>query len=621
MLRRNTRGRPRARSPVTSRPDGRQRVSSTVADAAPARTLATASGADWLRAQLRRVRGPLLGAALLTGVLALALVAQAWLLSGILSQSVLAHAPLRHLWPQWLGLLLVALLRFGLTVAVRHRVFRAAQHLLGSLRARLLRAAQALGPYGLRAHASGDLITRLVDGMDAVFAYVARYLPQLGAAVLVPPLLALFVFPADWISGLILLASAPLIPLFMVLVGRAASRASERRYAQLTRLGAAFIEALGGLVTLRQLGAADRFAQRLDGESEEYRALTMQVLRVAFLSALVLEFFATVSIALVAVLVGFRLLWGELHLRAGLFVLLLAPEFYLPLRALGGLRHTRMDALAAARDLAALDAAPGANVRAPAPSVPTPAMSPREAPPEIRLEHVGYLHGERAAGLRDCSLVLGARRVTALVGATGAGKSTLLNLLLGFAAPDEGHIRVDGVDLATLDLAHWRARVAWVPQQTHVFEGSVRDNLLLAAPDAGAGALRRAAEASGLAAVLARHPRGWETPLGERGSGLSGGELQRLALARALLREQATVWLLDEPTAHLDAVSARSVETIVRAAAATRTVVLVAHRLSAARLADWVAVLDGGRVVEQGPPLELAGARGGYAALLEAEQC
>lgn len=589
---------------------------STGSDAAPAQLPGGGSAAGWLRGEVRQVRKPLLRAGLLTAFLALALIAQAWLLSGILTGALLTHAPLGRLWPLWLGLLLLALLRFGLNVEVRRSVFRAAQRLTGSLRARLLRGAQALGPYGLRAQASGDLITRLVDGIDAILAYFARYLPQLGSAVLVPLLLAVFVFPADWLSGLILLLTAPLIPLFMVLVGRAAGRASERRYAQLTRLGATFIEALGGLVTLRQLGAADRFARHLDGEGEEYRALTMQVLRVAFLSALVLEFFATVSIAIVAVLIGFRLLWGELHFRAGLFVLLLAPEFYLPLRALGGLRHTRMDALAAARHLAALDAIPPAAGGV----LATVAPAATSEAPEIRLEHVGYAHGGRGTGLRDCSLVLRARRVTALVGASGSGKSTLLNLLLGFAVPDSGRICVDGADLTALDPEQWRARVAWVPQQAHVFEGTVRENLLLAAPHADLGALRRVAEGTGLAAVLARQPKGWETPLGERGLGLSGGELQRLALARALLREQARVWLLDEPTAHLDFASAAAVERVIRAAAATRTVVLVAHRLSAARAADWVAVLEDGRLIEQGPPLELARAGGGYSALLAAEQ-
>ncbi len=552
---------------------------------------------------------------LLTALLALALVGQAWVLSGILAAGVLAHGDFTTVGRLWLALLLLALLRFGLAVAARHSAFQGAQQLARRLRARILHGAQTLGPYGLRAEASGDLITRLVDGVEAILGYFARYLPQAGAAALVPALLVAFVFPADWLSGLILVATAPLIPLFMVLVGRAAAQASEHRHAQLRRLGAAFIDALGGLVTLRQLGAAERFAAHLEDQSEEYRMLTMQVLRVAFLSALVLEFFAMISIAIVAVLIGFRLLWGEMHLRAGLFVLLLAPEFYLPLRALGGLRHTRMDAVAAARQLAALDE------HATGSAAPQPAGEPIgiAAAPRIYFEAVTYLHHGRAAGLRECSLVIPAGRVTALVGTTGCGKSTLLNLILGFARPGLGRVLIDGQDLATVDVAQWRECIAWVPQHTHVFEGTVRENLLLAEERADARTLERAAIESGLDAVLARLPKGWDTPLGERGLGLSGGELQRLALARALLRTRARVWLLDEPTAHLDAEGARSVETLIRAAAPSRTVLLAVHRLSAARSADWVIVLRAGRVVEQGAPEELERSEGHYARLLQAE--
>ncbi len=571
--------------------------------------------ANWLRREARRIRKPLQRSALATALQALALVAQAWLLADILDAALFRHAPLAQLWPQWWGLLLLAPLRLLLNLYARRTAFAAGLDLSARLRARLLTRAQALGPLGLRAQASGDLITRLVDGVDAVLPYFARYLPQVSTAALVPLLLALFVFPADWISGLILLLTAPLIPFFMVLVGNAAERASRQRYAQLTRLGAAFMDALGGLSTLRQLGAAERVAQRLDTDGEDYRQLTMQVLRVAFLSALVLEFFATVSIAVVAVLIGFRLLWHELPFHDGLFVLLLAPEFYLPLRALGTLRHARMDALAAAQQMAVLDDAP--------PQASAPLAGGHHAPPDhapgVRIDNVNYVHAGRAAALRECSFELQPRRVTALVGATGSGKSTLLNLLLGFAPPESGRVLIDGIDLANLDMTQWRARIAWLPQQTHIFEGSVRDNLLLAAPRADAAVLQRAAADSGLDAVIARLPQGWDTPLGEHGLGLSGGEIQRLALARALLREHANVWLLDEPTAHLDADSAQAVERVIRTAAATRTVLLVAHRLASAQAADRVVVLRDGRVVEQGAPRELMRAQGAYAALLQAE--
>ena len=567
----------------------------------------------WLASLRPRVRSTLnlaLALALASGVV---LMLQAWLVARVVAAGVVHRAATP--WPWLLALLPLFALRFALTRAAERVAFRAGARLRGELRDALLRQVQRLGPGWLRGQSRGEIVSSAVDGIEALEAYYARYLPAIGATALVPAAILLVVLPVDWISGLVLLLTAPLIPLFMWLIGKGAEELNQRQWARLTYLSGRFLDTLQGLTTLKLLGAARREADVVAQVSEDYRVSTMRVLRVAFLSSVVLEFLATVSIAVVAVLIGFRLLWGEMHLRAGLFVLLLAPELYLPLRALGGLRHTRMDALAAAQHLSGLDDIPPASG---APLVSGARAAP-EAPPEIRIDRVSYAHGGRAAALRDCSIVLKAHRVTALVGATGAGKSTLLNLLLGFAVPDGGRIWIDGVDLTALDPAQWRARVAWVAQQTHVFEGSVRDNLLLAAADADADAVRRAAERSGLAAVIERLPKGWDTQLGERGLGLSGGELQRLALARALLRERARVWLLDEPTAHLDPDGTRAVEAVIRAAAATHTVVLVAHRLSAARSADWVAVLRDGRVLEQGTPLELERSRGAYADLLQAE--
>lgn len=566
----------------------------------------------WLRRESAGLCAPLVRASLVVALRALVLVAQAWLLAGILDAALFRHAPWAQLWRQWLVLVALAPLRWWLSLRARRGPFDVALDRIVRLRAQLLARAQALGPIGLRGIASGEVITRLVDGIDALLPYYARYLPQAQTAAIVPLLLAAFVFPADWISGLVLLLTAPLIPLFMVLLGGAAERASRKRFAQLARLGASFVDALGGLVTLRQLGAAERVADGMATDGERYRVLTMQVLRVAFLSALVLEFFATVSIAIVAVLIGFRLLWHELAFRQGLFILLLAPEIYLPLRAFGALRHARMDALAAAGELARLEDISAA--RAPVAG----ARLQKSSPPAIRLQSVGYGHAGRIATLRDCSLELKPRCVTALVGGSGVGKTTLIDLLLGFAEPASGSIFVDGVDLAGIDTASWRERIAWVPQRAHVFEGDVRDNLMLANPDADEAAIERAGNASGLGSVVARLPQGWKTCLGEHGLGLSGGELQRLALARAFLREQADVLLLDEPTAHLDAASAARIDAVIRELAAARTVLLVAHRLEAAQRADWIAVMRDGRIVEQGTPRELVSRRGAFADLLDA---
>lgn len=565
----------------------------------------------WLQAEARKLRWPLAHAASATALHALCIVAQAWLLADILAAALFHHAALATLWREWVVLLLIVPLRTAFDLYARRRTFASAVDLTTHLRQRVLARAEALGPVGLRALDSGAMITRVVDGIDALLPYFARYLPQAAAAVVVPLMLAAAVLSADWISGLVLVFTAPLIPILMALVGGSAARASQARMVQLTRLGSAFMDALGGLVTLRQLGAAGAAADRLDREGEDYRKLTMQVLRVAFLSALVLEFFAMASIAIVAVLIGFRLLWHELAFRQGLFVLLLAPEFYLPLRALGSLRHARMDALAAARELAEMES--GAASRSPMDGGKVPPI----AAPRIRFTSLRFSHHGRGGLLDDVSFDLQPGQVTALVGPSGAGKSTLVDLLLGFAQPEQGRISVDGTDLAELDIARWRDRIAWAPQRGHVFDGSVRENLLLAQPDADREALARAAAASGLDDIVARLPRGWDTPLGEYGMGLSGGELQRLVLARAFVRERASILLLDEPTAHLDAESAARIETEIRLRAATRTVLIIAHRPESMRDADRVVVLDGGRVVEQGAPGALEHQRGTYASLLK----
>lgn len=572
--------------------------------------------AEWLHAEARRIRKPLLLSAGLTALQALLLVVQAWVLAEILSVSLWDHAPWSSLWRQWLSLFLLASVRAMLQMRARGIAFDASQDVGARLRMHLLSRVQALGVLGLRSQASGALITGLVDGVDTVLPYFARYLPGAITAVLVPTIVIACTLPADWISGVVLILSAPMIPLFMVLVGNAAERASHERFDQLRRLGRSFVDVLGGLTTLRQLGAAWRVADQLESEGEDYRRLSMQVLRIAFLSSLVLEFFATVSIAVVAVLIGFRLLWGEIHFQEGMFVLLLAPELYLPLRALGGLRHARMEAVAAIQGLQTVDGV-----------FATPATAGTETVqcvhsgaelPEIEFRGVRFAHAGRPLLLDGIDLQIG-RGLIALVGESGSGKSTLLDMLLGFATPMTGKILVNGVDFQTLDMFQWRARVAWVPQQPHVFDLSLRENLLLADPGAGSDRLDRALADSGLDAVASRLPSGMDTRLGENGLGLSGGELQRLALARALLRESADLWLFDEPTAHLDAESARSIGRLIRVAAASRTVLMVAHRLDAVMTADRVVVLHGGKVVESGAPRALLKSGGRFAVLAGTE--
>ncbi|BFI96094.1 MAG: thiol reductant ABC exporter subunit CydD [Rhodanobacter sp.] len=580
----------------------------------------SSASADWLREQARPVRR-LLVAGVGAGAMQAALMCLgAWLVAHVLARAVFAGQGWRQLWFAWPLLVLLAAARFALVLWQRRTTFEAGARVSDAVRSALQRRLRELGPRWAAQQASGDLATRLVDGVDALVPYYAGYLPQVAFAVAIPAIMLLAVVPADPWSALVLVATAPLIPVFMVLVGRSAEQASQRRWMRLRRMGARFMDALNGLTTLRMYRAAAREQALLAATGDAYRRETMAVLRIAFLSALVLEFFATVSIAVLAVLIGFRLMWGRLAFEPGLFVLLLAPEFFLPLRALGTQRHRRMEAVAAAEDLVGLLAtapvAPGAE---PVASHGSPAVIAAATGVSVACEQVGFGYDEGRRVLRGLDLALAAGTRLTVVGASGSGKSTLLMLLMGFVAPQAGRVLANGHDLAGIDLAAWRRQIAWVPQRAHVFHGTLRDNLLIAAPDADPLSLRRAIHAAALAPVVERLPQGLDTPLGERGHGLSGGECQRLALARAWLRN-APLLLLDEPTQHLDEATAAAIDASLARLGEGRTVVRVAHRLGAIADDERVAVMADGRIVEQGTAAVLRASGGAFAALLAADR-
>jgi ATP-binding cassette subfamily C protein CydD len=571
---------------------------------------------NWLRAQARPLRGRLAKGVAAGGAQALLMCLGAWLVTHALAQAIFGHSSLRALCPELAGVAIVALVRTWLLVLQRGIQFDAGSRIVQQVHHELEARLQALGPRWATKQSSGDVVTRLVDGVEALAPYYAGYLPQMCLSLIVPAMVLLFVLTAEPWSALVLLGCAPLLPMFMVLVGKAAAAASERRWLRLRRLGARFMDALSGLTTLRLYGAADREQRILAAAGDAYRRDTMGVLRIAFLSALVLEFFATISIAVIAVLIGFRLLAGTLAFEPGMFALLLAPEFFAPLRALGTQRHQRMEATAAAESvLELLAGVDGGNISA----VPrTATHQPARHAPTIVFDGVGFGHDNDRDVLDTIDLRIAAGSRLTLVGESGSGKSTLLSLVMGFASPQRGRILIDGVDLATIDPAQWRAMIMWVSQRPHVFHGSVRQNLLLVRPDADEITLRRAIGFASLEPVIAGLPQGLETVLGEHGVGLSGGELQRLALARAWLRN-APVLLLDEPTQHLDTTTARAVEQALEAFGRDRTVIRIAHRLGDLRDEEPIAVLDRGHIVEQGRAGSLRAQAGAYAHLLMAD--
>jgi ATP-binding cassette subfamily C protein CydD len=490
----------------------------------------------------------------------------------------------------------VALARAALSYGAETAALRSAARVKSDLRRRLVRHVAGAEPASTDA---GELATLATRGLDALDDYVARYLPQLVLAALVPVAVLVVVFRADWISGLVIALTLPLIPVFMALVGMHTQERTRRQWHLLQRLGGHFLDVVEGLPTLAVFRRATAEAALVRRVTDDHRAATMGTLRVAFLSAFVLELLATLAVALVAVEVGLRLLYGRLDLETALLVLILAPEAYLPLREVGARFHASMEGVTAAERVFAV-------LERPAPT-PAPAVPVRPADrPAVRLARVGLVHpGRDAPALDGVDLVLRPATTTLVTGRSGAGKTSLLALLLRFAEPTAGRVLVTGadgreVDLREIDPDEWRRRIAWVPQHPYLFDASVGDNIRLGVPDASDEAVRRAAERAEAAAVIAALPDGYATPLGERGHRLSAGQRQRIALARAFLRQEvldAPVVLLDEPTAHLDPEHAAAVRAGVARLLEGRTGVIVAHDAGWAGLGCEVVHLDGGRVV------------------------
>ncbi|MDF5757046.1 thiol reductant ABC exporter subunit CydD [Spongiactinospora sp. TRM90649] len=527
-----------------------------------------------------------LTAAVLAGLL---VIAQAEVLAGVLS----GRFALGALWVLACVVAGRALLGWLQGVAAG----RTAGAVKSTLRHRLLARLQRLGPAKITSHRSGELVTLTGRGLDALDPYLTGYLPAVAVAGFVPIAVLVRLFAADWASAVIVLVTLPLIPIFGALVGWHTKAVTERQWRALSQLGGHFLDVVRGLPTLRAFGRARHQANVIREVADAHRGATMRTLRVAFLSSLVLELAASLSLALVAVPVGLRLLSGSLDLDTALLVLLLAPEAYLPLRAMGTKFHASMEGVAAAdQAFAVLDG------EAEAEAAPRGARTGEDIP-EIRLEGVTVRYpGRDDAALDDVSLVIAPGERVAVIGESGAGKSTLLHLLLGFITPERGRVTVGGADLTTLDLDAWRARLAFVPQRAHLFAASVSDNILLGGSPANAAADVRAAAAQAHAAEFVEAlPQGYATVLGERGADLSAGQRQRIALARAFCRPEAAVLLLDEPTARLDGRSEAAVVSATRTLAEGRTAVIVAHRPAMIDLADRVIRITDGRVVSDEP--------------------
>lgn len=531
---------------------------------------------------------------------AVLIILHARLLSAILNAVFLEGADAVKVAPLLTSLLLVGILRAGAGGAMEVLSGWLAVNIKEKIRRSLLDRLLAAGPAFIESENSGEVSNTLTNGVEALDAYYSQYLPQLAISAIIPLAILLAVFPLDWLSGLVFLITAPLIPFFMVLIGKGSESVTRRQWQALSRMSAFFLDTLQGLRELKQWNRSWEHAQRIAKVAEDYRRTTMSVLRITFLSALVLELAATISTAVIAVQIGLRLLYGLMEFQQAFVVLLLAPEFYQPLRLLGQRFHAGMSGVSAAsRIFALVDSLPVKSGESPK-SIPTFRKGDF-----IRFENVSFrFSGREAAALEEINFELKHGEMLALVGSSGSGKTTVANLMMGFILPQKGHIWINHQSLAELDLYAWRKQIAWVGQRPFVQHGTLRENLLMASPSSSPSELQRAIYFAQLQDLILRLPQGLETPIGEGGIKLSSGEIQRLALARAFLKD-APIVVLDEPTAHLDAGLEQVLEESIHRLCAGRTVLMIAHRLPTIMRADRILVMEGGQIVEQGNHAQL----------------
>ena len=557
-------------------------------------------------------------AIVLGGFSGICIIVQAGLLAHIIHAAFIDNTPREALLFLFIILVVVIALRgllaWGREVSGQHT----STLIRRQVRAELLERLHILGPLYVKDQQTAPLTNTLLERTEALHGYFAHYLPQKSLALIVPLMIGLSALWVSWVVGLIFLITAPLIPFFMMMIGRGAEKLNQKNFSLLSRMSAHFLDTLQGLTTLKVFHrSADQTAQ-IEQSSERYRKGTMAVLRVAFLSSAVLEFLTSVAIAMTAVFLGlsylqfldFGLYSRELTLQTGLFLLLLAPEFYQPLRDLGTHYHARAEALGAAQEINTI-------LGRPLPT-PDPAKSPVDPGAGICLDlrqvsH--YYDKDRRPALANLNLHVTSGEWLAIVGASGAGKTTLLNLLLGFLPLQQGEITVNGHPLKSLDLADWQRHIAWVPQHPALFDGSLEDNITLGNPTISKGNLITASSAAHVDKIGTTLEHNLDLAVGEQGNQLSGGEARRVALARAFVKD-APLILLDEPTAGLDRENEQLIMTSLKQLAQGKTLIMLTHRLDSARAADRIAVMAAGTIVEQGTHQELMTPGSAYAKLV-----
>ncbi|SUP42663.1 thiol reductant ABC exporter subunit CydD [Veillonella criceti] len=562
------------------------------------------------REELLRFKGKAIGLGIFSLLGTFGIVGQAWFFAVLIEKTFFEGQPLTAVWGTISCLLLSIAVRMIATYCQERTAGRLAVLAKQDLREKIWHHLLKLGPFTGERH--GDVVHLMTDGLESVEAYIARYVPQMLYAMMIPLVMAIAIIDAaPWVA-IILLITFPLIPFFMILIGKKAESMNKEQWERMSFLSGHFLDVLQGIATLKLFGRSEEQVEVIARLSAEFRDSTLRVLRVAFLSALVLELVSTISTALIAVYMGMALLYGHETFLPAFFVLLLAPEFYAPLRQLGAAFHTGM---AGQVSLAKIDDFLAIPIEEP----PTGVLNPATHIEQVVFQEVSYAYGQAPNtvwAVEDINFTLRRGEVTMLVGGSGAGKSTLAHLLLRLMEPTKGKILVDDTNILALDSEAWRDAVTFVPQQPHLFRGTLRDNIVFGQVVSEED-LHNAVVAAEAEAFVNSLPQGLDTIIGEGGLGLSGGQRQRIAIARAFLK-QSPILVLDEITAHLDVATERSLATALQRLMQDKIVLLIGHRVQTMRWADTLLVLKEGHLVEAGSFESLVQKKGYFSELVRA---